>query len=98
MDVNDLIKKVDYTQGEVLPTTTCECYRRKNKCEKCGRTGIILNPEYPHDRMCKSGHKAKSKRFFKVTGRVLSKDYWGTYCEDCIIIANELARKMKKVR
>jgi hypothetical protein len=55
-----------------------------------------LNPHFPHDGQCKSGHRVPpGTRFFYVSGSVLPKKYWGIYCEPCLKVANKLAQKQK---
>ena len=73
--------KVDLTLSEQLPAND------KGK----------PNPLYPSDGCCKSGHPTPSgTRFFHVSGKVLPKVFWGTYCEPCLIVANRLAAKRKQ--
>lgn len=55
------------------------------------------NPQYPENLMCKSGHACRpGTRFFRVTGPVLPVDRHGVYCEQCLIIANAIARAKKE--
>lgn len=96
MKRKELIEETGFTSSEILPTTTCDCYGRKNSnCQKCDGKGVIKNSKYPHDGMCKSGHYTKCKRFFKVSGRKLKREFWGIYCEDCIRVAYKIANKIK---
>lgn len=55
------------------------------------------NPKYPKDRKCKSGHLApEGARFFIVSGPVLDRSRWGTYCQTCLRIAHKLAEKREQ--
>jgi len=48
------------------------------------------NPEFPKDRVCVSGHVApEGTRFFLTSGRALTKERSGLYCELCLIVANK---------
>lgn len=60
---------------------------------------------YPKDLWCKAGHTANPRitvdgvdqpmRFLNVFGDVLDKKYHGIYCENCLIIANKMAKEPK---
>lgn len=47
------------------------------------------------DKKCKSGHAAYMSRFFEVCSD-LYPEINGVYCEDCLKIANRMARNIKK--
>lgn len=73
--------KATLTQKEIVP------YNKTGK----------LNPHFPHDGQCKSGHRVPpGTRFFYVSGSVLPKKRWGIYCEICLKIANKIAQKRQK--
>jgi hypothetical protein len=56
-----------------------------------------LNPEYPHDLMCASGHLCPSgTRFFSVSGTVLYPSQAGVYCEFCLEISNRMSQLRKE--
>jgi hypothetical protein len=56
------------------------------------------NPDFPHDGRCKSGHSVPpGTRFFHVSGPALPEEFWGVYCEPCLVVANKMARKQKQV-
>ena len=55
-----------------------------------------LNPQYPLDRICKTGHVAPlGTRFFSVTGPAINLANQGIYCEHCLAIANRMSRLLK---
>lgn len=55
-----------------------------------------LNPHFPHDGQCKSGHRAPpNMRFFHVSGSALPKKHWGIYCEACLKVANKIVQRQK---
>lgn len=56
----------------------------------------VVNPQYPADGLCKSGHRVPGARFFMVTGPALPPERWGVYCECCIAAANALLEKKRK--
>lgn len=65
--------------SEVLPT------------DKKGR----INPHYPADLQCKSGHTAEEgSRFFRVSGSIPG-HLKGLYCENCIK-AMHILRRIKR--
>jgi hypothetical protein len=99
---DDLVKKCDFIQSEVLPDITCACYNKGKSvirsCKKCGGTGLIKNEKYPHDGKCKAGHFSTNKRFWMISGRVVKEELRGVYCNDCMLVVAEMVRrkKMKK--
>jgi len=77
---------------------------------KADLTQRVINPgdlEYPRDLWCKSGHtadefmerdgKVQRMRFINISGdlHLLSKDRHGVYCEQCLFLANRMARDEK---
>jgi hypothetical protein len=69
-------------------------------------TQVVINPgdlAYPNNLWCKSGHTAASvirvgdvyqkMRFIKVSGSLLDVKHHGIYCEHCLIVANQIAKK-----
>jgi hypothetical protein len=76
-------KEPTFVQNEVLPK---------------GRDGSI-NPLYPSDNFCKSGHvAAQGSRFFHVKSPTLDKSRWGVYCETCLRIAHKLANRREQAK
>ena len=75
------------------PQTTLTC----TEVLSVDRHGQV-NPKYPQDRKCKSGHVApEGARFFVVSGPTLDHRRWGTYCQTCLRLAFMLKDKQKEV-
>jgi hypothetical protein len=56
-----------------------------------------LNPFYPKDLKCRSGHVVSPGiKFYRISGDGLDKAYWGTYCEYCLKLVHMLVERKKK--
>jgi hypothetical protein len=67
---------------------------------------MVSSTEHPPGSWCKSGHFSKElflredgsaipMRFFRTSGDLLASEHQGVYCEECVAIANKMAKTRK---